>query len=287
MKRQPTRKCGFTLLELLVVVSIIALLMALLLPSLRRAREQSKQLVCRKNLTNMWRGVLVYSTEYNDRVPYLERIDQSIDPFDPAYPTLIGTVLGPYVDRGSFVCPSAVAGFPETDPESKRKWKLTYDFSTADRLDSPIPYDKAEGAFSGEWPDPAVVNDLHFDGRPLRTINVKRGAVADSSDVTPEAPDPPKDGNDKDQAEVVWTVSVPLIADRLAEYREGDIAAGRPIYPHRGVVRRQQEVYRSLVATSDPRLVSESRPGYFQLHAERDRSELLLTRFSPDRDPDD
>ena len=131
MKRQPTRQSGFTLLELLVVVSIIALLMALLLPSLRRAREQSKQLVCRKNLTNTWRGVLVYSTEYNDRVPYLERIDQRIDPFDPAYPTLIGTVLGPYVDRASFVCPSAVAGFPETDPQSKRKWKLTYDFEYA------------------------------------------------------------------------------------------------------------------------------------------------------------
>jgi prepilin-type N-terminal cleavage/methylation domain-containing protein len=284
VKRQPTRKCGFTLLELLVVVSIIALLMALLMPSLRRAREQSKQLVCRKNLTNMWRGVLVYSTEYNDRVPYLERIDQHIDPFDPNHPTLIGTVLGPYVDRSSFVCPSAVAGFPETDPESKRKWKLTYDFSTADRLGSPVPYDRAPGAFSGVAPDPAVVNNVHFDGRPLRTITVQR-ASSPSLANTPE--DNPSDEPNAQRAEVIWSVSVPLIADRLGEYQPGDIEAGRPIYPHRGIVRRQQDVYRSLVATSDPRLVSESRPGYFQLHAEGDRAELLLTRFSPDRNPDD
>ncbi len=262
--------------------------MGLLLPSLRRAREQSKQLVCRKNLTNLWRGVIVYATEYNDRIPYMERLDPSIDPFSPDHPTLVGNVLGPYVDRNSFVCPAAVNGYPETDPDAHRRWKLTYDFSTADKVPRPVPYDEAEGAFSGEYPDPAVVNNYHFDGRPLRMVTKRRSLMAtQTSNPAGGAGGHTTMGSNTSSAEIVWTVSVPLIADRLGEDSPGDIKAGRPVYPHRGIVRRQAEVYRSLMTSADPRLVTGSRPGYFQLHAERDHAELLLTRYSPDNNPDD
>ncbi len=270
-----------------MVISIISLLMALMLPSLRSAREQSKQLVCRKNLTNVWRGIVVYAMEYQDRAPLIERLDPELDPFDPQYPTLVGNVLGPYVEHRSFVCPSAVSGYPETDPTKKRHWKLTYDFSTPDRFQrgGVVPYDKAEGAFTGQSPDPAVENAYHFDGRPFRLLTVKPPAPPDSEGIP--AGGGQSGANSDVKAEIIWTTSRPLVADALAEDKPGDIEAGRPRYPHRGVVRRQSDVYRSLITTTSPQLITSRRPGYFHMHAEHDNPQIFLTRISPDRDLDD
>ena len=60
MKRR--RVFGFTLIELLVVVAIIALLISILLPSLSRARELSKRLVCAANLSGLGKSCKIYSS---------------------------------------------------------------------------------------------------------------------------------------------------------------------------------------------------------------------------------
>lgn len=59
------RQSGFTLIELLVVVAIIALLIAILLPSLRGAREQGRVAVCLSNLHNIGIAAYSYVTENN------------------------------------------------------------------------------------------------------------------------------------------------------------------------------------------------------------------------------
>jgi len=56
---------GFTLVELLVVISIIALLLALLMPSLSKAREQGQRTVCMSNTKQLQLGWTVYAQNNN------------------------------------------------------------------------------------------------------------------------------------------------------------------------------------------------------------------------------
>jgi prepilin-type N-terminal cleavage/methylation domain-containing protein/prepilin-type processing-associated H-X9-DG protein len=63
------RKTGFTLIELLVVVAIIALLLSLLMGSLRAARAQARQVRCATQLREYARGFHYYLQDNNDTFP--------------------------------------------------------------------------------------------------------------------------------------------------------------------------------------------------------------------------
>lgn len=56
---------GFTLIELMIVVAIIAIL----IPSLARAREQAKIIKCMANMKAMSMGVLTFSEDHNELRP--------------------------------------------------------------------------------------------------------------------------------------------------------------------------------------------------------------------------
>ena len=63
------REKGFTLVELLVVISIIALLLSILMPALGKVREQTRRVVCASNLRQQGIGLLIYANSNNNVLP--------------------------------------------------------------------------------------------------------------------------------------------------------------------------------------------------------------------------
>jgi prepilin-type N-terminal cleavage/methylation domain-containing protein/prepilin-type processing-associated H-X9-DG protein len=106
------RQTAFTLIELLVVVAIIAILAAMLLPALGRAREAAKQSICIGNLKQMIVALQMYVDESNG---YLPNVNWDVAPGWPVpagYPPEFyqGTFfmrLWPYLKiRGVYFCPT-------------------------------------------------------------------------------------------------------------------------------------------------------------------------------------
>lgn len=63
-------KKGFTLVELLVVIGIIAVLISILLPSLARARSYAINLQCESNLRSIGQGLLFYANDHKGKLPF-------------------------------------------------------------------------------------------------------------------------------------------------------------------------------------------------------------------------
>ncbi|MEK6675490.1 MAG: prepilin-type N-terminal cleavage/methylation domain-containing protein [Planctomycetota bacterium] len=260
-----TKRKAFTLIEILVSVSLITLLVSLLLPALGRAREQSKRVVCRNNLRNIWTGILQYTLENKDHVPFMEDInltDPNADPFDPdsRYKTTVGRVLQPYVNPGSWRCPSAITGYPQSGgPES---WTMTYWFRSAGGIGNGVPF--GDTPWGTKRPlDPLVSNYVNFDGRPLKYLSGRRHTPGN-----PRAPNRDDIGP--------WTFTFPIVADLIL----GDELGGTPRYPHVGVVDKRPDLGKAQSLFVKNSGIGRL-PARFELHANGDSEVGIYFTRSP------
>ena len=179
------KRIGFTLIELLVVVAIIVILAGLLFPVFSMARQKTRLTYCINNMKQIWTAVMMYSEDYNDRVPYVEdpwfyplADRQDLVKGDPTNrqlnPHSLINVMMPYARSVDiWKCPSAVIGYPGS---SAKDWKQTYFFGAANFMPPSLPWsfqdtvnlrlaeaqDNYYSKFAYEY----------FDGRPIRlTVN--------------------------------------------------------------------------------------------------------------------
>jgi prepilin-type N-terminal cleavage/methylation domain-containing protein/prepilin-type processing-associated H-X9-DG protein len=77
MFHRTKRHSGFTLVELLVVIGIIALLAAILLPVLARATAQAKSTRCKNKLNQLYKGLRMYLNNFDEYIPAALHIGDS------------------------------------------------------------------------------------------------------------------------------------------------------------------------------------------------------------------
>lgn len=141
--RNLRRQSAFTLIEILVVASIISLLIAILLPSLARSRENTRSVICRSNLKQWGNAMWMYVDANRGMLPYENRgqeADGHICWFDS-----VERYLGHHKDEGVKICPT-VRRFQAAHEESYRiNSKLADPFETKpDGSENPyyMPYRK-------------------------------------------------------------------------------------------------------------------------------------------------
>ena len=141
------KKAVFTLIELLVVIAIIAILAAIMLPSLNSARNKARDINCVANLHQISTALLMYADANHDRVPQLQETvnymywQDMLLPY--IYPNIHRFGSTSFIDPvtknpiGVFKCPSSLLP-KKTYPSWENNYGTNSYFTTGPSTNAPL-----------------------------------------------------------------------------------------------------------------------------------------------------
>ena len=151
------RHKAFTLVELLVVIAVISILVALLVPTLKKAMETSALSQCKSNQLTLVMAVQTYATEFDSSLPFNNWIGAGKDanwknnfdaagwlyeyPINPVPEEVETGSLWPYIrSRGSYRCPRHAPPYTRGDAEKLTSYVMNGAVSRYDNATQMVPY---------------------------------------------------------------------------------------------------------------------------------------------------